>query len=254
MASSAVFKLESLLEARKLDRTLAREPASRPPVQSTGLASLDAVLDGGWRQGEVSEVVGPRSSGRTSLLVATMAAATAGGGIVGLVDTVDRFDPASAASAGVVLDRVLWVRGPQIGVEQARATLVDRAVHQALRAADLLVRAGGFTVVAFDVADIPPRYLRGLPHTTWMRLAHANAGQSTVCLLIGEAAMGRSARGATVELDAAGRWTGASPQSRRLTDLEIHARVCDARHTIDVEPFALRRCSGRPEHQSRVEL
>ena len=106
MASSAVFKLESLLEARRLDRTLAREPASPPPVQSTGIARLDAVLDGGWRQGEVSEVVGPRSSGRTSLLVATMASATAGGGIVGLVDAVDRFDSAGAASAGVDLDRM----------------------------------------------------------------------------------------------------------------------------------------------------
>jgi hypothetical protein len=239
MASPAVFKLESLLEARKLDRTLAREPAIQPPVQPTGIASLDAVLEGGWRQGEVSEVVGPRSSGRTSLLVATMASATAGGGIVGLVDTVDRFDPAGAARAGVDLDRVLWVRGPQIGVEQARATLVDRAVHQALRAVDLLVRAGGFTVVAFDVADIPPRYLRGLPHTTWMRLAHANAGQPTVCLLVGEAAMGRSARGAIVELDAAGRWTGTSPQSRRLTGLNIRTRMREARYAVDVGPFEL---------------
>ncbi len=239
MASSAVFKLESLLEARKLDRTLAREPASQAPVQPTGIAGLDAVLDGGWRQGEVSEVVGPRSSGRTSVLVATMASATAEGGIVGLVDTVDRFDPAAAASAGVDLKRVLWVRGPQIGVEQARATLVDRAVHQALRAVDLLVRAGGFTVVAFDIADIPPRYLRGLPHTTWMRLAHANTGQPTVCLLVGEAAMGRSARGATVELDAAGRWTGSSPQSRRLAGLDVRARMRNARQAIDAGPFGL---------------
>jgi RecA/RadA recombinase len=235
MASAAVFRLESLLEAKKLDRTLAREPASQPPVLATGMAGLDAVLDGGWRQGEVSEILGPRSSGRTSLLVATMVSATTAGGIVGLVDTVDRFDPAGAATAGVDLDRVLWVRGPQIGVEQSRATLIDRAVHQALRAADLLIRAGGFTVVAFDVADIPPRYLRGLPHTTWMRLAHANAGQPTVCLLVGEAAMGRSARGATIELDATGRWTGASPQSRRLTGLDIHARVRDARQISEIQ-------------------
>jgi hypothetical protein len=229
MASAAVFKLESLLEDRKLDRTLAREPASQPPVLPTGMAGLDAALEGGWRQGEISEITGPRSSGRTSLLVATMASATTAGGIVGLVDTVDRFDPAGAAKAGVDLDRVLWVRGPQIGVEQSRATLIDRAVHQALRAADLLIRAGGFTVIAFDVADIPLRYLRGLPHTTWMRLAHANAGQPTVGLLVGEAAIGRSARGATIEIDATGRWTGASPQSRLLTGLDIHARVRDAR-------------------------
>jgi hypothetical protein len=162
-----------------------------------------------------------------------MASATACGGIVGLVDTVDRFDPAGALRSGVDLDRVLWVRGAQVAVEQARASLVDRAVHQALRAADLLVRAGGFSLVVFDVADIPPRYLRALPHTTWMRLAHANAGQPTVCLLAGESPMGRSARGATVELAAAPRWTGASPQSRRLAGLDIHARVRDARRQVD---------------------
>jgi RecA/RadA recombinase len=239
MASAAVFQLESLLEARKLDRTITREAGESIPVFSSGIQALDDVLEGGWRQGEVSEVVGPRSSGRTTVLVAAMASATTAGGIVGLVDTVDRFDPAGAAKAGVDLDRVLWVRGPQIGVEQSRATLIDRSVHQALRAADLLIRAGGFTIVAFDVADIPPRYLRGLPHTTWMRLAHANAGQPTVCLLVGEAAMGRSARGATLELGAAGRWTGASPQSRRLTGLDIQARVRDARHAIGAGPFGL---------------
>jgi RecA/RadA recombinase len=84
---------------------------------STGLGALDAMLGGGWRRGEVSELIGARSTGRTSVLFATLAAATARGDVVGLVDALDRFDPASAAAAGVDLDRVLWVRGPTLTAE-----------------------------------------------------------------------------------------------------------------------------------------
>jgi hypothetical protein len=237
MSSQAVLRLESLLGAKQLDRTVRRESAVAPATP-TGIAALDAVLAGGWRQGEVSEVVGPRSSGRTSVLVSTLASATRAGHVVGLVDAIDRFDPVTAAAAGVDLHRVLWVRGPHIGVEQARATLVDHAVRQALRAFDLIVRAGGFAVVALDVADIPARFLRTLPFATWMRVAHANAGQPTVCLLVGDAPMGRSARGASVVLEAAGRWTGASPQSRRLAGLDVRAHVRDASRIRDAQ-FAM---------------
>ena len=53
MASSAVFKLESLLEARKLDRTLARQDAESTPVQSTGIVGLDAAMEGGDRKSVV---------------------------------------------------------------------------------------------------------------------------------------------------------------------------------------------------------
>ncbi len=234
MPSEAVFRLESLLDARKLGRTVARHQAEPAQVVPVGIPALDVALGGGWRRGEVSEIVGPRSSGRTSVVALTLASATARGGVVGLVDTIDRFDPASAVAAGVDLDRVLWIRGPAITVEHARAAVVDRAVHQGVRALDLVVRAGGFTVVVFDAADIPRKFLGALPFATWLRVAHANAGQPTVCLLAGDAPMGRSPRGATVELEAAGRWTGASPQSRRLAGLDIRARVRAAGHASDV--------------------
>ena len=69
------------------------------------------VLGGGWRRGEVSEVVGVRSSGRTSVLVATLAAATSRGEVVALVDAFDRFDPGRPRPPVLDLDRVLWVRG-----------------------------------------------------------------------------------------------------------------------------------------------
>jgi len=238
-------RLESLLESRKLAQTLtSRDDAAasaQPPTISTGVQALDTMLGGGWRQGEVSEIVGARSSGRTSLLISTLAAAICRGGIVGLVDAFDRFDPISAADAGLDLERVLWVRGPALtleaerisasGVESERGlkTYRDDVIWKAVRALDLIVRAGGFAVAALDLADVPSVHLRGLPMTTWMRLAHANEGRDTVCLLMGDVAMGRSARGASVRLEAVRRWSGMTPQSRRFAGFDIHAQILSAR-------------------------
>src|SRR5437899_9973148 len=94
MALLARTDLESLLRAKRLDRTLtSARPAcsSNAPhddlaVAATGLSPLDARLDGGFPRGQLSEVIGPRSSGRTSLLLRALAAATARGELVALVD------------------------------------------------------------------------------------------------------------------------------------------------------------------------
>ena len=76
--------LESLLRARQLDRTLttslpALDPRDEAAVAPSGVASLDARLGGGFPRGQLSEIVGPRSSGRTSLLLQLVADATARG-------------------------------------------------------------------------------------------------------------------------------------------------------------------------------
>ena len=236
MKSSAISRLESLLQAKRLGDTLTGlRPDEGIRRVTTGERELDAALEGGWRMGEVSELVGARSMGRTSLLIRTLAAATSRGDVVGLVDAFDRFDPVTAAAAGLDLDRVLWVRGPQLTVELARAAVIERAVHQAVRALDLIVRAGGFAVAALDLADVPARHVRALPWTTWLRLAHVNEGRDTVCLLVGEAPMGKSARGVTVYLEATPRWTGTSPQSRRLAGLAVQARAgLNGRAKVDV--------------------
>jgi RecA/RadA recombinase len=244
MGSAALNQLEMLLSARKLDGTLARQEQPCPDaVRSTGIAVLDSALRGGWPRGALSELSGRASSGRTSVLIATLAAATARGELVGLVDTFDRFDPGTAAAAGLRLDRVLWVRGVAVGADP-RHPLGARAVHQAIRALDLIVRAGGFAVAALDLIGASPRALRDLPPATWLRLARANEGQPTVCLLVGDGAMGRSARGVSVHLRAATRWTGSSPQSRRLAGLDLQARIERADRPAAADPSWTLRAAG----------
>ena len=120
MAHPAVAVLESALRARKLDRTLTTtlpswewtDPASLLPMD---VPLVDACLRGGLPRGQLSEFSGPGSCGRMTLLLQLMSAATQRGEIVALIDTCDRLDVASAAAAGVDLDRLLWIRGSGSG-------------------------------------------------------------------------------------------------------------------------------------------
>jgi len=235
MVKNTVAKLEKLLQDNQLDNTLrrARFELLDASAASTGIGSLDAALGGGWRRGHVSEIVGGRSSGRTSTMVASMAAATARGELVGLVDAFDRFDPASAAAAGVALEQVLWVRGPACTLESARPGLVDRAVRQAIRGLDLMLRGGGLGVVVIDLSDVPALFFRALPSATWMRLARTCERRPTACVIVADHPLGRSALGVTVRLAASGRWTGDSPQRRRLDALDVRStfsQVCRSVH------------------------
>src|SRR5262245_9711192 len=76
----------------------------------TGLADLDAALGGGLPRGRVTELAGPPSAGRTGLACAVAGCATHRGETIAWVDPADALDPETAAAAGVVLGRTLWVR------------------------------------------------------------------------------------------------------------------------------------------------
>lgn len=235
MVSQAIQHIEGLLRARKLDGTLAKLELV-PAMAPTGLDAFDRALGGGWRRGELSELTGPKSSGRTSLLFATLAAATSRGEVVAVVDSLDRFDPALAAAAGVDVMRVLWVRGQALssgGLSpnfRDRPLFLDALIRRALRAADLIIRAGGFGIVALDLADLSAQLLRRVPASSWMRIAHANEGRDTVCILVADAPLARSPRGVSVRLRASPRWSGNSAQSKRLDGLDIDVSVTSARH------------------------
>lgn len=224
MKSAALHQLESLLHQKKLGGTLPEAWKHRREIASSGVPALDAHLGGGWPLGSVSEIVGRRSSGRTAVLVASLTEATRRGQVVALIDVLDRFDPSTAHDAGLALDRLLWVRGASITAELARPAVLEEAVRRAVRAFDLILRAGGFGVVALDLADLPPRVVRALPMTTWLRLAHVNEGRPTAALVVAETPGGRSARGVSVHLQSDPVWTGATAQSRRFAGVRVCTR------------------------------
>jgi recombination protein RecA len=231
MAKASLAVLETALRARKLDRTLTTalpplertDPAALAP---TGLATLDACLRGGLARGQLSEIAGPCSSGRTALLLALLASATRRGEIAAVVDTCDRLDVASAIAADADLERVLWVRGDGSGP-------IDRAIDRALKALNLVLQAGGFGVVALDLADVPPLVLKRIPFTTWMRVQRIVEGSDTACVLVVPEPLARSAGGVTLTLTGRAAWAGEAPRSRRLDGLDVGLRVISPRRRFE---------------------
>src|SRR4051794_40997055 len=88
---------------------LAWQQRPTPETVPTGIAEIDAAT-GGLPRGALTEIVGPASSGRTSLLHSILARAAARDEVCALVDAEDAFCPHDAASSGAALDRLLWVR------------------------------------------------------------------------------------------------------------------------------------------------
>ena len=90
-------------------------PASRleirpaPEMVTCGIPALDA-LTGGLPRGCLTEICGPASSGRTTVLLAALASATRRGEYCAVIDASDALDPHSLAAAGTALDHLLWVR------------------------------------------------------------------------------------------------------------------------------------------------
>ena len=266
-ASHPRERLEALLRGRKLDRTLTTNLPSRPAqgVAAFSLAGLDRELGGGLPRGHVSELLGPSSSGRTSLAWAWLAAATARGESVALIDTFDRFDPDTAQRCGIELSRLLWVRGqaitkttgaidpawlPGIRTVDGPGTLLERTIDRAIQALNLVLQSGVCTVVVLDVADVPPAGLRRIPATTWLRLQRIIEGTDTACLLLGPMPLARSAGGVVITLGALPEasptalrtphsalgtahsvWRGEHDRSRRLGGVPVHARMTSPRWT-----------------------
>lgn len=234
--------LESLLRARRLDATLTTALSTvQYDAADSGVAPLDASLGGGFPRGHVSELVGVRSSGRTSLMLQAMAAATRRGELVALVDALDMLDVESAAAAGIDLDRLLWVRGFVVTNPARGQSAAPSALEQALRAFALILQAGNFGLVVLDVAEAPAVAMRRLPFTTWLRVHRIVEGSQTACLLVGSEPMARSAAGVTVKCEVRGATCGVRFTDRTFDGLNIDTHVIHAR-----THFALRTPHSAP--------
>ena len=114
-------------------------------VIPTGALSLDLALGvGGIPRGRVTEVFGPESSGKTTLMLSVIANAQRMGGLAAFIDAEHAVDPAYAKRIGVNLDDLL-ISQPDSGEE-------------ALTIAETLIRSNAVDVVVIDsVAALVPR-------------------------------------------------------------------------------------------------
>src|SRR6185295_12276610 len=92
----------------------ALERKSDRPKLPTSIEALDRLHGGGLPRGSLVELSGPRSSGRYSIALSALAAATAAGEAAAVIDLGDHFDPQQAAQAGAQLERMLWLRPRKI--------------------------------------------------------------------------------------------------------------------------------------------
>jgi hypothetical protein len=223
--------LEDLLRIRRLQGDappLRGEPRHAP--LSTGFAPLDTLLAGGLPRGQLSEIHGPASSGRTGLAQGVVAQATRRGALAAWVDPADRLDPASAGAAGVDLARLLWLRGdPRAG----RGRLAE-----SLSATGTLLGSGLFEVVLLDLAGLPASEIGRLPSASWIRLQRAVAETPAALVLLAAVHVAHAPGGVTLSLPAGRpRWSGAPGPGRLLRGVDATARA--GRHAIRSASFEL---------------
>ena len=177
----------------------------------TGLPLLDEALGGGLPRGRITELAGPRSTGRTSLACAIAAHATAKSEMIAWIDPADALDPDTAAKAGITLAQTLWVR--------------PRSTEDALRAAEIVLGAGGFGLVVLDTDSTRSGAGR------WPRLARAAERTRSTLLVVSRRRDAGTFAALGLELTARRvRW---SVQPGRLVLFEgVDARITIARSRV----------------------
>jgi len=219
-----IARSEHLAEVRPASRL---EVRPRPEMLSTGIPELD-VLTGGIPHGCLTEIHGPASSGKTSVLLATIAAATRREETCVLVDASDSFDPASGQAAGIDFGKLLWVRCGDFGTsssvvrrsssaydhkanDQQQTTNDDNKtrfqknsehrLEQVLKTTDLILQSGGFGLVVLDLAGISEKFVRRIPLASWFRFQRTVEHTKTALLVITEFPCAQTCAAVAVKLD-----------------------------------------------------
>jgi len=172
---------------------------NQPKFAPLPVPALQCVLPQGLPRGIIAEICGRRSSGRTAACLHVLAQATRRGEVCAVIDLYDSFHPASAQASGVLLERLVWIRC------QANA-------EHAMRAADLLLHAGGFGVILLDLCDATARMLNRISLSYWHRFRRATEHTPTILLICAESAQANSCAAVSLRFQPRGsRWTGQSP-------------------------------------------
>ncbi len=153
-AALAKTEIESAL-AERFGTAFQRREKRPVEILPTGINEIDALVSGIPR-GAITEIVGAISSGRTSLLLSTLAMATRQEETCAVVDCNDTFDLLSAKTAQVDFGRILWVR-------------CNNRLERAFKATDLLLQSGGFGLVVLNLADVSAKCARRIVSSWWFR-------------------------------------------------------------------------------------
>ena len=174
----------------------------------TGNALLDKFLRGGLPCGQITEVFGQRSAGCAALVTQVAASATCRGETIGWIDPLDQLEPESLLACGGQLTGVLWLR--------------PHSFDDTLRAADLLLRTGGFGLVVMHLGEHAGRVGAG----RWRRLQQAIEQARTVCLLCSTRRVGDSSAALVLEMHAPhARWRIGAGRQRLLDGLDVQLSV-----------------------------
>lgn len=183
---------------RQTERGRSRPLATRLPV-------FDGLQDGGLRRGTLIELCGGRSTGRFAVGLAALAAATRAGESAALVDLGDHLDPRGAQEAGVVLERLLWLR--------------PRRLKEALAGAEMLL-AAGFALVVLDLGERSGE--REAPSEAWRRLARLTEERGAVLLVVAPRPVsGSSADAVVAALEGRAVWLGEGLSPRLLAGISV---------------------------------
>ena len=169
---------------------------------STGIREVDD-LTGGLPRGAISEIFGPASSGRTSMMFSMLAYATTHEEVCAIVDVNDVFAPVAAAVAGIDFDRLLWIR-------------CSGSLENAFKAADLLLHAGGFGLVILDMGDIAGKDARRIIPSWWYRFRRTVENRPTSILVMSEEACTRSCAALALELKGTAEWSEANGEQSNV--------------------------------------
>lgn len=182
---------QSKAEVYSQVRHLQRQPRE---FLATGIQSLDGLI-GGFPRGAICEILGPESSGRTTLIYQLLQAATSNHEICAYVDLADSFDPRTASSAGVALAQLLWIR-------------CHSNLEHALKAVDHLLHGGGFGVVVLDIGRIKRQ---SLASSYWYRFRQPLEHTPTILVVIASETVARQCAAFRLEMrEVHPRWQGSA--------------------------------------------
>jgi hypothetical protein len=239
MQSAATLRtqIESILEAR-IPSALTPKPRPIQECISCGINEIDRLEV--FRRGNLVEICGPSSSGRTTLFHGLLSRCTSGGEAAAILDVTDSFDPVSASHLGVILSEVLWVR---CGAARSQGRALS-ALEQALAAADLLLQSGGFGLLVLDLANIPMKEARQIPLAAWFKFRRAVEATRTLFLVLAQQPNAGSSSAGTLDVSQAGVEVDESARSSTAEHIDGDCLIRTLRSRAEVMRAQMRKPVG----------